>query len=480
MGGSIYWHDYETFGADPQKDRPSQFAGIRTDLDLNVIGEPLTIYCQPSDDMLPNPIACFITGITPQKCRSEGYIEREFIQQIHQEFSVPETCAAGYNSIRFDDEVTRNTLYRNFYDPYEREWKSGNSRWDIIDMVRLTAAIRPEGIVWPKREDGFNSFRLEELTVQNGIVHTQAHDAMSDVYATIEIAKLIKQKKSRLYDFVFNHRSKHALRKIIDLDTKKPFFHVSSKIPASLGCCAVMMPLIQHPTNQNAIICYDLRYSPDELLSLSSEQIRERLFSKRENIEGDPIALKGVHLNKCPIVTPVSVLSDLDKGRLSVLQLDGSEIRKNLEILRADRNIEEKLTQLYKESEFEPVNDPDLMLYSGGFFSDRDKMTMRKIRESGKEALFNTDFQFDDERLYTMLARYKARNFPFMLSEEEGGVWEAYRIKKLNDPGLTGITFEEYFSELQRLALDVNTTSAQKAILEDLQLYAESIYPCDY
>ncbi len=189
---SFYWHDYETWGADPSRDRPSQFAGIRTDAELNVIGDPLMIYCRPTMECLPQPMACAVTGITPQKALDEGLDERAFMAAIHRELAAPGTCGVGYNSIRFDDEVTRYGLYRNFYDPYAREWKDGNSRWDLIDVVRLCCALRPDGIEWPLREDGTPSFKLEVLTAANGIGHEAAHDALSDVHATISLARLIR------------------------------------------------------------------------------------------------------------------------------------------------------------------------------------------------------------------------------------------------------------------------------------------------
>ncbi|HAS50199.1 MAG TPA: exodeoxyribonuclease I, partial [Gammaproteobacteria bacterium] len=216
-GNSIYWYDFETFGRDPRRTRASQFAGIRTDEDLNIISEPLVFYCKPADDFLPDPMACLITGISPQKALQEGVCESEFIQRIEREFSQPGTCVAGYNSIRFDDELTRQLLYRNFYDPYEREWKNGNSRWDIIDMLRLCAATRSEGIVWPQREDGSTSFRLEQLTAANGIEHADAHDALSDVIATIEMAKLVRQQQPKLYEYVYKLRNKRAVQSEIDM-----------------------------------------------------------------------------------------------------------------------------------------------------------------------------------------------------------------------------------------------------------------------
>ena len=166
---TLYWHDYETFGADPARDRPAQFAGQRTDLDLNPVGEPLVVYCKPASDMLPQPEACLVTGITPQLAFQQGIIEAEFIAQIHKELAKPNTCTVGYNNLRFDDEFTRYTLYRNFYDPYAREYRNNNSRWDIIDMARMCYALRPAGIEWPKDEEGVPSFKLENLTQANGL-----------------------------------------------------------------------------------------------------------------------------------------------------------------------------------------------------------------------------------------------------------------------------------------------------------------------
>lgn len=282
---TIFWHDYETFGADPRRDRPSQFAGVRTDLDLNLIESPITLYAKPSEDYLPNVDACFITGITPQIASLEGVTEAEFAKVILNAFGQPETCVAGYNSVRFDDEVSRNLFYRNLYDPYEREWKNGNSRWDIIDVARLAYALRPEGINWPKGEDGNVSFRLEKLTEANGIAHEAAHDAMSDVYATIDVARLIKSKQPKLFDYAFNLRTKGAVKEFFDKNKDKPFLHVSSKVSVSKGCCAMMLPLMPHPTNSNAVIAFDLRQDPKILLDYSAEQIKERMYMAADQLQ---------------------------------------------------------------------------------------------------------------------------------------------------------------------------------------------------
>ncbi|MFT5815543.1 MAG: exodeoxyribonuclease-1, partial [Psychroserpens sp.] len=289
---SILWHDYETFGISPKFDKPSQFAGIRTDHDLNIIGKPEMFYCRPPQDYLPQPEACLVTGITPQKAQQEGLSEVEFAERIHTLFTQPDTCVAGYNSIRFDDEFTRYLLYRNFYDPYAREWQNGNSRWDIIDMVRACYALRPEGINWPTVDrDGEQvvSFRLELLTKANDIAHEAAHDAMSDVYATIAMAKLIKEKQPKLYDFIFNLRNKKQVAELIDVYNMTPIVHTSSKISSEHGCTSWFAPFAYHPVNKNAIIAVDLALDPQPLFDLSSDEIKARLYTRHDELADDEL-----------------------------------------------------------------------------------------------------------------------------------------------------------------------------------------------
>jgi exodeoxyribonuclease-1 len=432
--------------------------------------------------MLPHPEACLITGITPQQARAEGLIERDFIAQIHQFFSQPETCVAGYNSIRFDDEVARNLLYRNFYDPYEREWQNGNSRWDIIDMVRMTYALRPEGIEWPIDEiTGLPSFRLEKLTKANGITHEAAHDAMSDVYATIAMAKLIKEKQPKLYDYAWQHRTKRSLFPLFDLESMKPLFHVSSKYSASIGCCAMIAPICTHPTNNNGVVVYDLREDPTELAHLSVEDIRERIFTSATDLpEGiKRIGLKTIHLNKCPAIVPAQLLSTLPKTRLEQFQLDGDQLRAHLSILRSIPHLAQKIAIVFESQSVEEISDPDLMIYSGGFFSDKDKRLRTQITRFSSEELSEKSFDFDDKRLDEMLLRYKARNFPFLLTEEETVHWEMYRKLRLTDARLSGITFQDFFNILQEKLLEPLLTDRDRFILQELQLYGESILPYD-
>ncbi|MEH6625796.1 MAG: exodeoxyribonuclease I [Motiliproteus sp.] len=476
-GGTFYWHDYETFGADPMRDRPSQFAGIRTDEDLNIIGEPLVLFCRPADDFLPHPEACLITGITPQQAQREGVCEAEFAAAIHKEMSVPGTCSVGYNSLRFDDEVTRYCFYRNFIDAYGREWQNGNSRWDVIDVLRLARALRPEGINWPSHEDGRPSLRLEDLTVANGIEHTSAHDALSDVYATIAIARLLKQKQPKLYHYALQLRNKRRVAELLDVGSYKPVLHISSKYPAELGNAAVVAPLAMHPVNKNGVIVYDLRVDPTPLLEMSAAEIRQRLYTPTSELaEGEQrIPLKLAHINRCPVIAPASMLSPVEAERL---QISGSDCRTHLSMLRNSQTLQDKLQEIYAESGYEPSSDPDLMLYSGGFFGPGDKAIMDQIRQCPVEALASLEPAFQDGRLEEMLFRYRARNYPGTLIDEEPQRWEEFRSDRLinsNDP--KSLTFDTFYQKLNQLGSAADITEQKLHILHELAAYAESIYP---
>ncbi|WP_336367002.1 exodeoxyribonuclease I [Marinobacter sp. C2H3] len=477
---SFYWHDYETFGVDPIHDRPSQFAGVRTDADLNIIEDPLVIYCKPADDYLPSPEACLITGITPQKALEDGFPEAEFIAQINEAFSQPGTCVVGYNSLRFDDEVTRHTLYRNLRDPYGREWQNGNSRWDIIDMVRLTYALRPDGIEWPKKEDGSPSFRLEELTKANGIAHESAHDAMSDVLATIAVAKLIKEKQPKLFEFVLNNKDKHSARQMLDTAAMKPVFHISAKYPATRGCCALVAPVAEHPTNKNLVVVYDLRDDPTELLKATPDQIRERVFTAQADLEAgvSRFPLKGVQLNKCPVLAPANMLSTLTPERLADLALDGDTLRANLAKLRSDPGLPQRIAEAFgQDGPAGDLTDPDEQLYTGGFMSRTDREKLDWLLAQPVDSLGEQEVRFDDTRLPEMLFRYRARNYPATLDGEEMERWEQFRAERLMHPKKGWRSLEAYGQELQRLAADPNLTPERQHILEDLHLYGESLIP---
>jgi exodeoxyribonuclease-1 len=477
---TLYWHDYETFGADPSRDRPVQFAGLRTNEDLEPIGDPLVIYAKPARDCLPHPEACLVTGISPQEALQKGVPENDFIARVHEEMARPGTCGVGYNSLRFDDEVTRYTLYRNFYDPYAREWQNGNSRWDIIDMVRAAHALRPEGIEWPLREDGLPSFRLEDLSQANGISHEAAHDALSDVHATIGLARLVKERQPRLYDYVFSHRDKRSVQGLLDVLNMKPVLHVSGMFGALRRNIALIVPLAYHPVNRNELVCYDLGVDPSPLIDMTAQEIEALLFTPNSELPDGAVrpGLKGVHINRCPVLVTAKMADPATAERLGI---DGQRCRAHLGKLRDFREanpgvLEEKLKAVYQERQFRDEADPDRMLYGGGFFTDSDKRLMDRVRASDPAQLAETSFPFEDPRLPEMLFRYRARNYPQSLSAQELAQWEEYRLERLTDPEAgAGLCLEAYQASIENALQSGQLDEEQQTLMHQLQEYGDGL-----
>ncbi|VAW39308.1 Exodeoxyribonuclease I [hydrothermal vent metagenome] len=420
---SFYWYDLETFGISPQFDRIAQFAGIRTDLNLNPIGNPDMFYCKPALDTIADPEACLITGITPQECWEKGILEKDFIGKINDIFTEPQTCVAGYNSIRFDDEFIRYSNYRNLIDPYVREWANGNSRWDAIDLVRACYALRGDGINWPMHKEGKPSFKLTDLTAANNMKHTSAHDALSDVEATIQMVKLVKNKQPKLFDYCLKLRNKNFVKSLLNWQILKPIVHISSKIPAQRGCLAIMLPLAIHPTNPNGVICYDLAHNPDDLFALDIEDIRDRIFTPQSELPDglERIALKTIHVNKSPIVAPLGVLKDVDLARI---KLEFATNKQNLAKFKAQTSIMQKAQEVFNQPFDNDSDDVDTMLYSG-FFSNQDKQNFSAIRGFSIQQILDADFKYKDKRAKQLVERYIARNYPESLSAKVDKSWKA-------------------------------------------------------
>ncbi|MBP8926066.1 MAG: exodeoxyribonuclease I [Pseudomonadales bacterium] len=475
MQNTFYWFDYETFGADPVRDRPAQFAGLRTDADLNEIGEPLLVYCRPAPDYLPHPEACLITGITPQIARERGLAERDFIARILAELAVPGTCGVGYNSLRFDDEVTRHTLFRNFHDPYEREWRNGNTRWDLIDVLRMTRTLRPQGIEWPCKDDGRPSFRLEDLTRANGIEHADAHDALADVRATLALARLLRTQQPKLFEYALLARDKAWVKRMLNVVERKPILHFSSRFPAEQGCAALVVPLAIHPVNANSVICCNLLLDPQPLLTLDADTLRNYLYTRTEDLPPgmDRIPLKEIHVNKSPMVVPAAMLDATIAARYGI---DIERCHANLERLNSVPDLAQKLRAVFTPQRERTAVDVDFSLYAGGFLDDSDKRLAAQVRMMAPDKLAGHVFAFNDPRLQELLFRYRARNYPDTLSGAEQLQWREHCAARLEGTAAQGmLNCEDYRASIAKLR-DARAGDARaQALLDELLEYAREL-----
>lgn len=474
---TLLWYDYETTGTDPVRDRPLQFAALRTDLALQVMGEPVNLHCRLAPDVLPHPEACLITGITPQAAMRTGGIEAEFAAAVHAALAEPGTCSVGYNSIRFDDEVNRNLFYRNFFDPYEHAWKGGNSRWDILDLTRACYALRPAGIEWPQADVGGPSFKLDRLAPANHLKQEHAHDALSDVEATLELARLLRTRQPRLFEWHFRLRHKRAAVALLAqaLPGMEPLLHVTGRYAAARGCLAMVVPVAEHPDRAGTFIVADLGVDPRAWMDLDADALLERMFTPRadlpDDVERPP--LKEVHGNKSPFIAPLSVLQDTDTGRIG---LDPDACLRNLEMLRAADGLPERVRQAFalRTDQWPARQDPECMLYAG-FATPADKRRCEVVRTTPPEQLATADFGFEDPRYGELLFRYRARNWPDSLNAAGQRRWHTFvRDKLIRGTETTSLTLDDYRATIARLRAE-HPPGPKQVLLDQLQAWGEIV-----
>ncbi len=483
IGASILWHDYESFGANTALDFPAQFACIRTDLELNVIGDTESFYCQPPELYLPHPQACAITGIAPQHAREFGLPEHEFAARIFALMMREQTCVAGYNSMRFDEELTRQLFWRNFFPVYEREYQNGNARFDLIDVLRMCYALRPDGIEW-SIVDGKPSFKLENLSAANGLAHTKAHDALSDVEALIALARKLKRAQPRLWAHAFALRYKLNASQQIELSSPEPLVHSSQRFGADRACTALWLPICMHPYNASEVLGIDLAYDISTWLDLPAEELAERIFIASKDLpEGETrVAVKSVHLNRAPMLAPISVLKDVDLQRLQLHATSPSPLALQLErakALRSNTSFVQRLRNAYGGREPRTVFDASASaeraaLYDG-FVPDQDKplqvLARQKLNSESDLAQWQSlAMKFKDLRLSTLLWRHRIR----MLGAQSallGEQAESERTRLVNALHFgDGMTFERFDEALQS-----QDFSAQPQLLLQLTEWREFV-----
>lgn len=471
---TFYFYDLETTGFDARYGRIMQFAGQRTDDKFKPIGKPLEALIKIGEEVLPSPEAVMVTGITPQKTLEEGYTEAEFLKKFVKSALTPDTVIVGYNSVRFDDEFMRNTLYRNFYDAYEWQWRDGRGRWDLLDVGRMMRALRPEGINWPTDDKGVPTNRLELLTKLNNIEHGDAHDALADVRATIELAKLYKSKQPKLFDYLLSMRGKKDVAKLVDPDNPQPFVYSSGRYPSEDMKTTIAYPIAPHPHNPGAVLVYDLRHDPSEFADMSIKDMLANLKTRWKDRGDDFVRLpiKQLALNKCPAVAPVGVM---DGQSWKTINLDLKTVQRNLALLKKNDIIAKKAHEVWDEygKPNRAKEDVDGQLY-GGFLNDKDKSLLTAIRSKNADKLADYHPSFIDERLPDLLLRYKARNYPTSLSEKEKNIWLEHVAKRLENGAGASPSMKIYFEFIQKLS---STEKDQKSqfILEELKLYGESL-----
>ena len=459
---SILWYDLETFGLNARVDRIAQAALIRTDLDLNIIEEPVILYSKLSDDYLPNPESVTVTGITPQYVNEHGLREYEFIKKINEMFLVPGTVVAGFNNVNFDDECIRSTLYRNLFDPFEREYKEGRSRWDIMNLVRATKDLRPDGINFNiiNPETGYTSFKLTDLTKENNIEQVGAHDALVDVRATIEVAKLIKTKQPKLYNYAFTHRFKNEVWNVLKPMSHNIILHTSAAYVSERGNTHPLLTLMSNKDRGNEVYCFDLTKEIPESLE-GFEDLRDAGIVK-------------ILANKCPFVAELKVLDKKSEERLGFTKEE--VIAKAEDIRKNHRYLFDIGKYIGQKKDYEAESDCDYTIYDR-FMSDADKEKLSRIRKLRPEEMLKSgEYNFEDEKYHKMLWRMVARNYPETLSEKERMQFKNFCASRLiNPPSKYSRPLELYLIECKEKLDSIEVSAKDKLIYKALYDYGKDL-----
>lgn len=472
---TFFFYDLETSGFSARYDRIMQFAGQRTNDELELIGRPVNLLVKLTDDILPSPGAVLTTHITPQMTVADGISEADFCRYFLEQVATPDTTILGYNSTRFDDEFIRHTLWRNFHDPYQWAWAEGRDRWDLLDVTRLVRALRPEGINWPTKrvaetDQLITTVNLVDMAKCNGFENDNAHDALADVKALISLARLLRQSQPTMWRYLLDHHDKHSVLNIITPGQPKPFIYASGRYSSSYQKTTVATVVAEGRT-PNSYLVWDLRHDPADFISLSEAEILSNLTADRATRRQDdfvPIPIKELSINKCPAVAPLGVLDSASEVRIS---LSRTEAMKHYHQLNSQAGLIKRLTRAWcKRPVFPPASDVEGKLYDS-FMPKSDQTKIRLVAAADSTGLADLHPNFTDERLDELLFRYKARQYPASLSESEEERWQRFRRAKLERE------LPAYLSELSKLA---SSPAVDQFILEELQLWAESIAPVDY
>jgi exodeoxyribonuclease-1 len=351
----------------------------------------------------------------------------------------------------------------------------------MLDVVRMAYALRPDGITWPRHDDGRPSFKLEHLTRDNGLVHDAAHDALSDVRATIALARLLRSKQPKLFDFCLELRRKDKVAEQmglhLDRALRQPFLHVSGMFPAERGCLAMVWPLATHPTNKNEVLVWDCRHDPSELFNLNVETIRQRLFTRAAEMPDGMtrLPIKSVHLNKSPML--VGNLKTLSTQMAARWELDVDQCLAHARVAASGPDMAAVWQKVFQREASPATVDVDEDLY-GGFVSNGDRRRLESLRTEAPPKLAALRPSFEDERLAHLLFRYRARNFPHTLADEEQQAWEEHRAARLFDGAGGARTIDQLFAEIDTLSETADERAEE--ILGALYDYAEMIAPSRY
>ncbi len=220
---------------------------------------------------------------------------------------------------------------------------------------------------------------------------------------------------------------------------------------------------------------FDLGQEPTILLELGAKKLRELLYTSVADLpEGaERPALKQLLVNKCPVIAPTSTLTGDTAKRLNIDLMNCMKNRQAL--INSRKEIQQKIAKIFEPREYEPVTDPDLMIYAGGFFSQQDKTQMQTIHNTMPDELGTQTWSFDDKRLPEMLFRYRARNHPETLNEDELAQWMEHCRNRLVEGDSGHLNFKNFYAELEQLRTETELDDSKIKVLNKVEEFGREL-----
>ena len=394
------FYDFETTGISPAFDQPLQFGAVLTDAQFNEI-DRVELRCKLAPHIIPSPYALVVTGLSPEQIVDPALPELfEFSQSIMDLIDrwTPATWI-GYNSMKFDEEVLRQTLYQNLQPNIYATQTNGNSRMDMLTVVYAVWCRNRKLLNWPTNTYGGTSFKLDQLAPQNGFGTHNAHDALGDVEATLHLARMISKGDHSLWSsFLFNRNKRSILRKLGEFPPVAIVSRDGSAPPKTyIGCfCGTL------PGNTSSAVFFNLQAGDPEVIGSSDEKLNLNLA------EGASKITFSLPINKTPAIFSIHDPAREHVERAGVIAKSPS--------LRA--TFLHSASALFSNDKAPDAVPVEKQIY-GKFYSNSDRALLQEFQSSDWISRRKIVNLFEDARLRQLGRRLIAYYRKDLLTERE-------------------------------------------------------------
>ena len=459
MEKTYLFYDIETTGLNKCFDQVIQFAAIRTDLALKEL-ERYECYIKINQDVLPSPMAFITHRISLSTLEEKGVNELEAMVQIHKLFNIPGTISVGYNTLRFDDEFLRFSFYRNLLPPYTHQYANGCSRMDIYPMTVMYHLYKKERLNWPE-----NNLKLENISRKNNFADGAAHNAMTDVIATLNLARCLHQ-DIKVWDYLIGFFDKQIDQERYQqlVGQKNHHLPIGIMIDGKFGpeqnyqCAVTPIGTHHHYKNQQLWLRLDFAKlndaKPDDFIQYT------HVISKKTGEPGLILPMKTRFLQPYLI-----------KQQPFIVEM-ASRLTQNKALF-------ERISSYYQNYTYPKVANLDVGagLYENGFLSYQDQNTCKQIHQSAPQEKMAAIRKLSEFYLQELGIRMIGRHFHGFLNQEEKKSYQEY-INLINSEdnhlsdyvGRQRFTRKIAFQEIQTL-LSQQLDNEQQLILKELSNY---------